>query len=172
MTRDPADLIPLVYDELRALAAHHLANERPGHTLQATALAHEAYMRLARLDRIRFQGERDFLVAASGAIRRVLVDHARTKNAVKRGGGQARERVTLSGLPEQAPEECVDLLALDEALEKLAGHDARKARVAELRYFGGLTIAETAASLSVSTSTVENEWAMARAWLHRELSRS
>jgi len=170
MEHDAGDLIPLVYDELRALAAEHLSRERPGHTLQPTALVHEAYMRLARLDRIRFENERDFLVAASGAIRRVLVDHARTKGAVKRGCGA--QRVTLSGLADDASEASVDLLALDDALEKLGRKDARKARVAELRYFGGLTIAETASSLSVSTTTVENDWSMARAWLQRELSRA
>ena len=130
-------------------------------------------MRLSELERIRFTDERHFLVAASGAIRRVLVDHARTKNAEKRGGDS--ERVTLSGLsdasstPGAGAEGQIDLLALDEALARLAERDERKARVVELRYFGGLTIEETSRALDVGTTTVEDDWAFAKSWLRRAL---
>jgi RNA polymerase sigma factor (TIGR02999 family) len=159
------DLLAGVYDSLRALAAGYLKGERRGHTLQPTALVHEAYLRLAELDRIQWKDPAHFFAAAAGAIRRVLVDHARARGAAKRGGGAAR--LTLTGLdagPEEAP---LDLLALDEALERLAGLDPRKARVVELRFFGGLTIAQTAESLGVGPTTVEDDWAFARSWLRR-----
>jgi len=164
----PADgLLPRVYDELRAVAAAHLRRERGGHTLQPTALVHEAWLRLAALDRMDWRGERHFLVAASGAIRRVLVDHARRKGAAKRGGDAAF--VTLSDTAGNSPTPDVDLLALDDALTRLGTRDPRKARVVELRYFGGLTIAETADALQVGTTSVEDDWAFARSWLRREL---
>lgn len=164
------DLLPEVYDHLRALASDYLRQERTGHTLQPTALVHEAYLRLTDLDRIRWRDERHFLVAASGAIRRVLVDHARRKGAVKRGGGA--QRVTLSGLDSADGAEPLDLLAVDEAMTELAALDARKARVVELRYFGGLTIDETARALEVGTTTVEDDWAFAQSWLSRRLGGS
>lgn len=164
---DADDLLPLVYDELRAVAADHLRRERADHTLQPTALVHEAYLRLSKLDRIEWRDKTHFFVAGAGAIRRVLVDHARGKGAAKRGG-EAR-RLTLGAVPGAAPDDAVDLIALDEALGKLAGLDARKARVVELRYFGGLTIAETARALDVGTTTVEDDWVFARSWLRREL---
>ncbi len=166
VTDPPSDLLPAVYDELRRIAALHLARERVDHTLQPTAVVHEAWLRLSELDRMRFDDESHFLVAAAGAIRRVLVDHARARRAEKRGG--AAERITLSGVSETGGG-AVDLLALDEALALLAEKDARKARVVELRYFGGLTIDETAETLGVGSTTVEDDWAFARAWLRRTL---
>ncbi len=168
---DADDLLPLVYDELRALAAESLRHERRGHTLQPTALVHEAYMRLAQLDRIRWKDKTHFLVAGAGAIRRVLVDSARAKNTAKRGGNASR--ITLSAVDGQGggtPQHWeLDVLALDEALGRLAELDGRKARVVELRYFGGLTIEETARTLDVGTTTVEDDWAFARSWLARQL---
>jgi RNA polymerase sigma factor (TIGR02999 family) len=156
-----------LYDELRSLATDYLQRERPGHTLQPTALVHEAYLRLADLKQIRWRDETHFQAAAAGTIRRVLVDHARAKGAAKRGAG--RERVTLSGIEGVAGASELDLLALDVAIEKLATLDERKAQVVELRFFGGLTIDETAATLGVGTTTVEDDWAFARSWLGREL---
>jgi RNA polymerase sigma factor (TIGR02999 family) len=172
---DTPQLMAEVYDELRALAADYLKRERPGHTLQPTALVHEAYLRLAGLDRLKWRGPEHFQAAAAGTIRRVLVDHARGRNASKRGGGGAggggggRRRITLGALEGLPPASTLDLLALDEALEKLAALDARKARVVELRFFGGLTIDDTALALGVGTTTVEDDWAFARSWLRREL---
>ncbi len=164
---EAGQLLPLVYDELRAVAADHLRRERVDHTLQPTALVHEAYLRLARLDRIQWKDKTHFFVAGAGAIRRVLVDHARGKGAAKRGGGA--RRITLGAVPGVEANHEVDLIALDEALGKLAGLDQRKARIVELRYFGGLTIAETARALGVGTTTVEDDWVFARSWLRREL---
>ena len=160
-------LMALVYDELRALAAAYMKGERAGHTLQPTALVHEAYMRLAGLEKINWKDKTHFHAAAAGAIRRVLVDHARGKRAAKRGGG--RERITISGVEGMHGASQVDLLALEEAMAKLTGLDERKARVVELRFFGGLTIDETARTIGVSTTTVEDDWAFARAWLRSRL---
>lgn len=160
-------LLELVYQELRRLAADYLQQERSDHTLQPTALVHEAYMRLAELDRIEWRDRTHFYAAAAGAIRRVLVDHARSHRAAKRGGGW--HRITLTGLGNSGPARELDVLSLDEALERLAALDARKARVIELRYFAGMTIAETARTLGVGTTTVEDDWAFAKSWLRREL---
>lgn len=161
------ELMQLVYDELRAVAAEYLRHERPGHTLQPTALVHEAYLRLAKLDRIEWRDKTHFHVAASGAIRRVLVDHARGKHAAKRGGGGRRLTLTDADLPLTGA--AVDVLVLDEALDRLNQIDERKRRVVELRFFGGLTIDETAKALGVGATTVEDDWVFARAWLRREL---
>ena len=160
-------MLATLYEELRALAGDYMRRERPDHTLQPTALVHEAYLRLAQLDRMEFRDRQHFVIAASGCIRRVLVDHARGRGAAKRGGGV--QRVTLSGVDSGAGNQ-VDLLDLDEALDVLAGLDARKARVVELRYFGGMTIAEAADALGVGTTTVEDDWAFARSWLRQRLS--
>ncbi len=166
---DTPQLMALVYDELRVLASEYMRRERPGHTLQPTALVNEAFLRLARLDRMKWKDKAHFQAAAAGVIRRVLVDHARARNAAKRGGG--RGRVTLSGLEGVPGASTMDLLALDEALARLAKLDARKARIVELRFFGGLTIEQTARSLGVGTTAVEDDWAFARPWLRRELRR-
>ncbi len=161
-------LMQRVYNELRALASDYLSRERAGHTLQPTALVHEAYLRLAELDRMQWRDKTHFLVAASGCIRRVLVDHARGKDTAKRGGGW--HRITLSAGEGMTPRDEVDFVALEDALTKLASLDARKARVVELRFFGGLTIAQSADVLHIGTSTVEDDWAFACAWLRRELA--
>ena len=160
-------LFPLVYEELHALAGGLLAHERAGHTLQTTALVHEAYLRLigredlADADRTRFVG------VAAQAIRRVLVDHARRRGAVKRGSGA--KRVLLDDAARVTERSEIDLLALEEALEELAALNERQARVVELRFYGGLDVAETAEVLGVSPRTVEGDWSMAKAWLRPRL---
>ncbi len=165
---DTAELMAAVYDELRALAAHHLRGERLCHTLQPTALVHEAYLRLAGLDHIRWRDERHFCIAASGVIRRVLVDHARTRATAKRGGGQPCITLEADDCIAIAPD--LDVLVLDEAMMRLADLDERKCRVVELRFFGGLTIQGTADALGVGTTTIEDDWAFARAWLRRAIA--
>ncbi len=161
-------LLPLVYDELRRLAESYMRQERRDHTLQATALVHEAYARLVDQTGMSFNNKAHFLGVAARAMRQVLIDHARRQNAQKRGGGQEHVALTDADLP--APLSHVDLLALNAALEKLTAHDERCGRVVEMRFFGGLTIAETAAALNVSHTTIEEDWAFARTWLTRELS--
>ncbi|MCC7387447.1 MAG: hypothetical protein IT431_01635 [Phycisphaerales bacterium] len=166
--RDATDrLFPLVYDELRRLAGGMMRQERASHTLQATALVHEAYFRLVGDTHAGWESRAHFFGAAAAAIRRILVDHARSKNRDKRGGGW--DRVPL---PDEAAEQTptLDLLALDEALRKLATADPRMARLVELRFFVGLTITEAAASLGISEPTAVREWQLARVWLHAELS--
>ena len=163
------DLVAMVYGELRRLAAAALRRERPEHTLQPTALVHEAFMRLAGVDDTRWHDRDHFIAAAARAMRRVLVDHARTRNAVKRGDGESR--VSLDGIDVPAAATSVDLVALDTTLERLAALDARQARIVELRFFAGLTVEETAALIGTSPRTVKREWQMARAWLARELGR-
>jgi RNA polymerase sigma factor (TIGR02999 family) len=168
---DPAAferLLPLVYDEMRRLAAGYLRNERPGHTLQPTALAHEAFLRLVVQKNVTWQNRAHFLGVAAQAMRRVLVDHARRRKAQRRGGG--RTLVTLSAA--RTPEWQVAFDDLDQALDSLARLSERQARVVELRYFGGLTIEETAEVLAVSPMTVKRDWTVARAWLYRELGES
>lgn len=164
------DLLPLVYDELRALAEHRLALERSGHTLQPTALVHEAWMRLAgtAADEPKWDSRGHFFGAAARAMRRILVDHARQKQSLKRGGDMDRADVDVEHLGSVAPND--DLLALDEALEQLAGVDSEKAELVQLRYFGGLTNEQAAACLGVSVSTAERHWAYARAWLHQAMA--
>ncbi len=161
-------LTPMVYEELRALAAGLLRHETPGHTLQPTALVHEAYMRLVDQTEVDYQGRAHFIALAARTMRRVLVDHARAREAKKRGGG--RERVTLDSSVAFSTDHPVDLLALDEALTKLASLHQRQAQIVDLRFFGGLTIEETAVVLEVSHATVEVDWKMARSWLRRELA--
>jgi RNA polymerase sigma factor (TIGR02999 family) len=159
-------LMPLVYNELRELAEHHLKQERPGHTLQATALVHEAYLRLVKQDAVQWRSRAHFFAIASQAIRRILVDHARARRRAKRGGDR---RVDLDVAIVPAGEDCPDLLALDEALTELAGLHERQARIVELHFFGGFTIDDVARYLGVSERTVYGDWSMARAWLHRQL---
>jgi RNA polymerase sigma factor (TIGR02999 family) len=161
-----ARLAPLVYDELHTMARRHLRDERPDHTLQTTALIHEAYLRLCGAD-VAWEGRVHFLAVAARMMRRILVDHARGRARAKRGGGDAP--ITLDDAIVASPERPDDLLALDEALEQLSTLDERKAHAVELHYFGGLTYEETAAALDVSPATVDRELRMAKAWLYREL---
>ena len=160
-------LLPLVYDEFRALARHYLAQERANHTLQPTALVHEAYMKLVDQTRVDWQGRSHFFAVAAQAMRRILVDHARARQRDKRGGGRAR--VALEEDVALSPQKDEDVLALDEALQALAKLDPRQAKVVELRFFGGLSVEEVAQALGVSKRTVEGDWTFARAWLSREL---
>ena len=162
------ELTPLVYAELRQVAAAYLRRERPGHTLQATALVNEAYVRLVGQRRGRWQGRKHFYGIAARLMRQVLVEHARRHGAEKRGGG--RSAVTLSHAEEVAGAPEVDVLAVHEALERLAAFDPQQARIVELRFFGGLSIEEAAEALGVGHATVEREWGLARAWLRKELS--
>lgn len=161
-------LIPHVHAELHAVARRYLARERPGHTLQPSALVNEAYMRLVGVRDMRWQNRAHFVAVAAQLMRFILVDHCRRKGYAKRGGKAAR--VTLNDHLVVAPERSDELIALDDALNRLAALDERKARIAELRYFGGLTVEETAEALSVSVATVMRDWRLARAWLRRELS--
>ncbi len=161
-------LIPLVYDELHGLAERYLAQEDSAHTLQPTAVVHEAYLRLVDQKRVTWKNREHFFAVAAQAMRRLLVDHARRRDAQKRGG--AATRVPLEeAAPTVAPREA-DVVALDRALEKLAALDARQAKIVELRYFGGLTLDETADVLGTSPSTVGRAFRLAKAWLYRELS--
>ena len=161
-----AQLLPLVYDELRKLAAARLAREAPGHTLDATALVHEAYLRVAGEQQFDHRGH--FFAAAAEAMRRILVDNARRKRAEKHGGGMNRH--DASELPIAAPEPSEDLLALDEALERFAAFDPAKAELVKLRYFVGLTIEEAADALDISPATAKRHWAYSRAWLFQAIS--
>jgi RNA polymerase sigma factor (TIGR02999 family) len=162
-------LVPLVYDELRRVARGHLRREAPGHSLQATALVHEVFLRLVDADRMTPTSRTHFFAMSARLMRQILVDHARRKQADKRGGG-----ATVISLDEVAAAavrtSSVDVLALNEALDELSSFDARQCRVVELRFFAGLNIPETAEALGISTATVEREWAMAKAWLHQRLS--
>ncbi len=155
-------LLPLVYDELRSIASQYLAAERPDHTLQPTALVHEAYLRLAGANHD-WKGRAHFLAASATAMRRILVDHARKHRAAKRGGGAVN--VSLSADLPAVERRDAYILDLDELIEKLARLDGRKAKVVELRFFAGMTIKEVAEALNVSTSVVDDDWAVARAWL-------
>ncbi|HXT20621.1 MAG TPA: sigma-70 family RNA polymerase sigma factor [Thermoanaerobaculia bacterium] len=163
-----AKLLPLVYDQLRRQAAHQLRRERPGHSLSPTTVVHELYLRLVEQERAAWVNRAQFFAVASRLIRRVLVDHARERLAAKRAGGW--QRVTLAEEVAGVGPRDVDMLALDEALAELQAMDPRRARLVELRYFGGLDLEETAAALEVSTATVSREWQLARAWLHRRLA--
>jgi RNA polymerase sigma factor (TIGR02999 family) len=166
--QDAEHLLPLVYEELRKLAARKLAQEKPGQTLQATALVHEAYLRISGSDQSpRWNSRNHFFAAAAEAIRRILIERGRHKHSLKAGGDRRREE-----LPEIEADEMVrglDLMALDEALEKLEKLDKRKAELVKLRFFAGLTIAEAAAVLGIATSTADDDWAYARCWLRLEL---
>jgi RNA polymerase sigma factor (TIGR02999 family) len=161
-------LMPLVYEELKRLAAHYLRGERPGQTLQPTALVHEAYLRLLKDRPDRWQNRAHFCAIAAHSMRQILIERARARDALKRGGGQPRVTFDES-LQAEAPAAEIDLLALDAALERLATLDADQARLVELRFFGGLTIEETAEAMNSSPATVKRHWALARAWLAREL---
>jgi RNA polymerase sigma factor (TIGR02999 family) len=162
-------LLPLIYDELRKLAAARMKSESPGHTLNATALVHEAYLRLVGSDAEQHWDSRGhFFAAAAEAMRRILVDNARRKRAVKHGGD--RERIDLEQEPLVAPSRADDLLALDEALTDFAAADPAKAELVKLRYFAGLSLAESALALGISPTTAKRHWAYARAWLHTALA--
>ena len=161
-------LMPLVYDELRKVAARHLRGQRQGHTLQTTALVNEAYLRLIDASQVQWQNRAHFFAVAAHLMRRILVDFARTRNYQKRGGGA--QPVSLDEAMIVAPERGADLLALDEALTRLQALNARQAQVVELRYFGGLSEDETSEALEISVRTVRRDWNFARVWLHRELT--
>jgi RNA polymerase sigma factor (TIGR02999 family) len=163
----PARLMPLVYDELRRLAQTYLATERPDHTLQATALVHEAYLKLVEQTSVTWHNRAHFFAVAAQAMRRILVDHARARRAAKRGSGQKLSLDEAVSFPQQTD---VDVIALDEALTQLAEFDEMQSRIVEMRFFSGLTIAETAHALRVSPATVKREWTVAKAWLHRRMS--
>jgi RNA polymerase sigma-70 factor (ECF subfamily) len=165
----PARLMPLVYDELRRLADHYLRQERPDHTLQPTALVHEAYLKLIDQTRVDWQNRAHFFGVAAQLMRRILVDHARRHRASKRGGFQ--QKLTLDEAVDYSQPRDLDMVALDDALNALAQMDARQSQIVELRFFGGLTIEETAEALGVSPATVKVDWSMAKAWLRREIGR-
>ena len=161
-------LIPLVYDELHRLAHHYMGGERPGHTLQTTALVNEAYLRLVDSRHVRWQNRAHFFAVSAQLMRRILVDFARSRRNLKRGGGV--QQVSLDEALVVSEGRGADFLALDDALSALATLDPRQSQVMELRYFGGLSVAETAETLKVSPGTVRRDWSLGRAWLHRELS--
>lgn len=160
-------LMPLLYQELRRLARRQMRRERQGDTLQTTALVNEAYLRLVDYERVQARDRNHFLAIAAQAMRRILVERARSRRSDKRGSNP--QRISLDEVTEVAEARAADLLALDEALQALSTIDPRKAQLVELRYFGGLTIEETANVLGVSTPTVERDWHTARIWLHREI---
>jgi RNA polymerase sigma factor (TIGR02999 family) len=160
-------LVPLIYDELRRIAHHRLRAEQTGHTLETTALVHEAYLRLVGSEPLEFESRAHLLAVAAQAMRHVLIDSAVRRRAQKRGGGH-RPR-SLDAAPIIAETRSEDLLSLDEALRRLSAMDERQGRVVECRFFGGMNIEETAAALDTSPATVKRDWALARAWLNREL---
>jgi RNA polymerase sigma factor (TIGR02999 family) len=161
-------LIPVVYDELRRQAARYLRRERPGHTLQTTALIHEAYIRLIDQKNVRWQNRAHFYAISAQLMRRILVDHARSRQAAKRGGNDIK--LPLEEAMVASDEREVDVVALDEALERLAVIDPQQSRVVELKFFSGLSVEETAEVLGVSPRTVKRDWNVAKAWLRREIS--
>jgi RNA polymerase sigma factor (TIGR02999 family) len=164
-----AELLPLVYDELRKLAAARLAEEKPGQTLQPTALVHEAYVRLVGEDRVvDWNGRGHFFAAAAEAMRRILVEAARRKSRLRHGGGLARH--DIDDIEPAAPEPAEDLLALDAALARLAARDPVKAELVKLRHFAGLTVDQAAEALGISPATADRYWSYARAWLHAEIT--
>lgn len=162
-------LMPIVYDELRRQAARYLRREQAGHTLQTTALIHEAYVRLVDQRNVQWQNRAHFFGIAAQMMRRILVDHARTKKRAKRGGSDVKVSLADAAIP--VKERDLDVVALDEALNRLAAIDEQQSRVVELRFFSGLTVEETAEVMGISAATVKRDWSMAKAWLHRELSR-
>jgi RNA polymerase sigma-70 factor, ECF subfamily len=165
-----SQLIPLVYEELHRLARHQMRHERSDHTLQATALVHEAYLRLVNQSDRTWQNRAHFIGVAAQVMRRILVDYARARKTAKREG--MLQRVPLEEFLLFTEQQSEELVALHEALERLAQIDARQSRVVELRFFGGLTVDETAEALGMSSKTVKRDWSVARAWLHREVSKS
>ena len=160
-------LFPIVYDELQRIAHRRLRHERPDHTLGTTALVHEAYLKLVDLDQIQYKGRSHFFAVAAQAMRNILVTYAHRRNAQKRGGGQPA--LLLDEVNVMTPGYAAELLSLNEALKRLEAINARYGRVVECRFFGGMTVEETAEALGVSPATVKRDWTMARAWLHREL---
>ncbi len=162
-------LLPLVYDELRIIARHYLKQERADHTLQPTGLVHEAYLRLVNQRQVDWRNRAQFFGLAANMMRRILVNHAEAKRAEKRGSGN--EKVSLEDVTVVVDENTLDLLALDEGLRRLEELDKLKSQIVELKYFGGLTIAEIAEVTNTSTATVEREWSFARGWLYQELTR-
>jgi RNA polymerase sigma factor (TIGR02999 family) len=167
--QDPGDLVPLVYDELRRLAHHYMRAERPDHVLQTTALVNEAYLHLAATSRMRWRDRTHFFAMAATQMRRILVDHARGRDSDKRGGGV--HVTSLGDVAADIPDRAVDVTALDQALDELARFDSQQARIVELRFFGGLTMDETAKALDISPATVGREWVSAKAWLYHQLTR-
>jgi len=164
------ELMPLVYDELHRQAARYLRHERPNHTLQTTALINEAYLKLIDQREVNWESRTHFFAIAAQAMRRILVDYARKKHRGKRGGAHDALSLDQAALV-ASDEKSVDLIALDEALTRLAAEDEQQSRIVELRYFSGLTLEETAKVLRISPATVSRDWDMAKAWLHRELTR-
>jgi RNA polymerase sigma-70 factor, ECF subfamily len=160
-------LMPLVYDELHRLASRYLRYERVGHTLQTTALVHEAYLKLVDQKKANWNNRVQFFAAAAKVMRHVLVDYARSRKAAKRGGNYCRLSLDEAAISSQAKD--ADLLVLNEALDKLAAIDPQQSRVVELRVFGGLTVEDTAEALGISARTVKREWSMAKAWLHQQI---
>jgi len=161
-------LMPLVYTELRQLAHWYMRRERPGHTMQTTALIHEAYLRLVDQTQVRWENQAHFFGIAARLMRQILIEHARSHTRAKRGGGAVTLSLDEAALVSQA--RAVELLALNDALERLATVDPRKSRVVELRFFGGLSVEETARVLNIASNTVLRDWRLAKAWLHREIS--
>lgn len=164
-----SELLPLVYRELHALASRRMASERPDHTLQATGLVHEAYLRLVGAQQTTWKGKGQFCLAAAEAMRRILIEHARKRGRVKRGGDYRRIPLDIDVLAREAEPE--EIAAVDEAIQRLEQKDPRMGEIVRLRFFVGLSVAETAAALGLSDRTVRREWALARAWLSRELKR-
>jgi len=163
------ELLPLVYDELRRLAAQKMSREKPGQTLQATALVHEAYIRLVGSQEQNWQGKTHFFAAAAQAMRRILIDKARRKQRIKHGG--VKERIELDGLEIAIEGPSTDIIALDEALSRLSDEDSVKADLVKLRYFAGLTLEQAAEMLDISRATAERYWSYARAWLFHEINK-
>ncbi len=164
------EMLPVVYGELKKLASLYLRRERGGHTLQTTALVHEAYARLVNQKSVDWKNRAQFLGVAAEVMRRILIHHARDRAAMKRGGGA--QRISLSLAEHSFEQPNVDLIALDDALTELSEFDARKSRIVELKFFGGMTTEEIAEVLQLSTATIEREWNLARAWLYRAVSGS
>jgi RNA polymerase sigma factor (TIGR02999 family) len=166
--KSPEQLLPIVYEELRRLAHGYMQNEREAHTLQATALVHEAYLQLVDWKNVSWQSRAHFFAAAAQMMRKILVDYARRHNAIKRGGGAVT--IALDDAVSFAKRNEIDLIPLDDALDDLAGFDPQQARIVELRFFGGLSIGETAHALGISESTVKRDWKIAKAWLYSRLN--
>ncbi|MDA2933318.1 sigma-70 family RNA polymerase sigma factor [Acidobacteria bacterium AH-259-D05] len=162
-------LLPLLYDELRRLARHYMRQERMGHTLESAALVNEAYLRLVELDKVNWQDRAHFVAVAAGIMRRLLIDHARKRQTAKRGGD--REKLPLEEGELLSQKQSEELVELDEALTRLEALDRRQSQIVEVRFFGGLTVEETAEVLGISSKTVKRDWAVARAWLRGEIGR-
>lgn len=164
-------ILPHIYDELRGLADRFLRHEAPGHTLQTTALVHEAYLKLVGQADAQYQNRAHFFAVAAQAMRRILVNHARDRSRLKRGGGHKRVELDDSAIVAPQQQDWAQIVALDEALTRLAQHDPRKAHTVEMRFFAGMSVEDTAHALGVAPATIKRDWEFARAWLHRELAR-